>query len=182
MSSIEQLLYNPRTSSFLGCSLQQQWADLAVWEEFFKHRALGSVIELGTGYCGMSVFFLLQCIQRGFEFYTVDIKKNSRLGLPLAQRLHLSDYFTQIDIFEDPSVVESMIKLSRKPTMLFCDDGKKPKEFELFVPALEKGDYVAVHDWLREINEDDVEGFSIEPILGEECEVWNSLTRFWRIK
>ena len=183
MPSIEGLLYNPYSSSFLHCRMQQQWADLAVWEEFLNHvKDIKSFIELGTGYCGLATFFLLQCIQRCINFRTFDIKDNSRLNLPVAKLIGLREHFVQGDIFASPELVGDSIKNLPKPLLLFCDNGDKPREFRTFVPMLASGDYVATHDWPSEINEDHVAGFSIHPIMSEGCEVWKSMTRFWRIK
>ena len=178
----EELLYNPRSSEFIGCSMQQSWADLAVWEKFLADRTLGSLIELGTGYCGLSTFFLLQCIQRDLEFLTFDIKTNSRLDLPLATYLNLRSHFVQSDIINNPEIVIDAITCFPKPLILFCDNGKKREEVELFVPHLSPGDYVVVHDWPAEINADDMKGFLITPIMHDECERWFSYTRFWRVK
>lgn len=177
----KDLLRNSRISTFLGYSIQQSWIDLLVWEKFLMRNTARSLVELGTGYCGMSAFLLLQCIQREMEFLTFDIKTNSRLKLPLSRYLGLHDCFSQIDIFEG-TVIEDVIHSLQKPLILFCDDGNKRKEFSTFVPMLEVGDYVVVHDWGQEIGEKDVAGYPIEPILKEECEFLLSQTRFWRIK
>lgn len=174
-------MYNVQTASFLGCSMQQCWADLAVWEKFLNKFPIKSLIELGTGYCGMSAFLLLQCIQREAVFGTFDIKRNSRLNLPLHKIINLKNTFFEMDIFAERETIQYTIENAPKPLLLFCDNGDKPKEFEFFVPSLKSGDYVAVHDWPSEINGDDVRGFSIEPVLWQECEGWGSFTRFWKV-
>ena len=177
----EELLYNPRSTSFVGCSMQQSWADLAVWEKFLEQVDAESLIELGTGYCGMSVYLLLQCIQREMDFWTVDIKENSRLNYLLSTFLGLREHFIKSDVFNS-TVVEDAVRTLPKPLVLFCDNGDKRKEVKLFVPMLSSGDYVVVHDWPAEINADDIRGFPLAPIMHEECEKWYSYTRFWRIR
>jgi hypothetical protein len=162
--------------------MQQCWADLALWEKFLNKFPIKSLIELGTGYCGMSTYLLLQGIQRDIKFLTFDIRESSKLNLPLSKFLGLKDHFAKADVFADKDKVVYAINHTPKPLLLFCDNGDKPKEFKMFVPLLASGDYVAVHDWPQEIKEEDVDGFSIEPVMKEECEKWASTTRFWKIR
>jgi len=177
---VEDLLYNSRTSSFLGCSMQQMWADLAVWERFLNKRHIRSLIELGTGHCGMAVFLSLQCLNRGMNFLTCDIYRNSRLDDFVPELIGLGDHFMQADVFASPHLV-SKLQRAERPLVLFCDNGDKPREVQTLVPMLHVGDYVAVHDWGSEIGDNDMAGLAIEPVLREECEQWASITRFWRV-
>lgn len=175
------LLCNSGTASFLGYAIQQYWMDLAIWELFLQGNTICSLIELGTGYCGMSTYLFLQCIQRNLQFLTFDIKPKANLDRPLSKFLGLGEHFIETDIFANSDLVKSSIERMPKPLLLFCDNGNKPREFSIFVPLLSSGDYVVVHDWGSEIRASDVEGFSIEPVMKEECENWKSITRFWRI-
>lgn len=42
----------------------------------------------------------------------------------------------------------------RKRTFLYCDNGDKPTEVELYAKHLRAGDILGVHDWPKEINSD----------------------------
>lgn len=180
MERIEHLLYNSRSGTFFRSSIQQCWADLAIWEILLNKHELSSLLELGTGHGAMSIFLLCQCIQRGIEFQTIDRSIPPRLYAPLPELLGLKDRFTRGDVFAGGHV-ERFIQTLPKPLLLFCDNGDKRREFKMFVPLLEPGDFVAVHDWGQEIDRADVEGYSTEPIMQEDCEKWRSITRFWRI-
>jgi len=77
----------------------------------------------------------------------------------------------------------ALLKLNR-PIMLFADDGDKKKEFARYVPMLQQGDYIAVHDWGTEVWAEHIDPFRhlIEPIFLGQCEELGSYTRFWRLK
>lgn len=179
---MKDLLYNPRSGTFMGYPIQQCWADLAIWERFFNQYKVASMVELGTGHCGMSLFFLLQCTQREINYTTVDIYENSKLAWTLAERLHLREHFSKTDVFAEEGRICRMLHEATKPLLLYCDNGDKPREVKTFVPELAPGDYVAVHDWGSEIKASDMDGLFLEPVMRDECEKWESITRFWRTR
>lgn len=170
--------------SFLGCHMAQYWVDLVLWERFLNRHQLASIVELGTGGCGLSLFLASQAYQRGIEFWTFDRKTSGNLDTPLAKLLGLRAHFVPGNLFTGarPKLVELLQGLPR-PLLLFCDNGNKPKEFREFVPYLWVGDYVGVHDWGTEIGEKDVhvlEGI-VEPLHLEEWAAAGSITRFMRV-
>ena len=44
----------------------------------------------------------------------------------------------------------------RRPVLVYCDDGDKPKEVQLYAPILRPGDVLGVHDLGSEIQESDL--------------------------
>lgn len=179
-------LHDVHNSSFLGIGMGQRWVDLAVWEHILNsHGDLRAIIELGTGRGGFSIYLLLQTLQRGIEFWTFDRRLRVDLEAPVAKALRLADHFVQADIFKvGQQMVIGMLKASTlHPLLLFCDDGHKPKEFQIFAPYLLQGDLVGVHDWGTEFWKRNVEPMRgrLEPIFFEECGTLGSITRFWRV-
>jgi hypothetical protein len=65
-----------------------------------------------------------------------------------------------------------------KPLVLFCDNGDKPREWQLYVPLLSTGDFAAIHDWGTEFHEHNLIP-SPEPFMQAECESISSMTRFF---
>ena len=134
--------------SFFGISARQIWADVVLWELFFKeHPEIKTVIELGSGGHGLSVIFALHGVTRGFELITIDRKRYDSLDWPLSKLLGLTHTFYKLDIFGKGSDVQDFITFAEHPLLLFCDNGDKPREFRTFVPYLQPGDFVGVHDW-----------------------------------
>lgn len=173
-------------SSFLGIGMAQRWVDLVVWEHILNsYGELRTLIELGTGRGGFSIYLLLQALQRGMEFWTFDYKPRVDLEAPVARVLRLSVHFRQADIFDkgQQRVTELLSTKSLHPLLLFCDDGHKPREFRIFAPLLLEGDLVGVHDWGIEFGERDLEYTRdrLEPVFLEECQALGSITRFWKV-
>jgi len=142
-------------TTIFGIRAYQDWDDLKHWETFFNGHRLGSLIELGTGAGAMSAYLFMQCELRGVWFAaTFDHR------LPLAPLHRMRIPFIRGDVLGDPAIVESAILASHEqsdaPLVIFCDNGNKPQEVELYAPMLRAGDYIAVHDWGTEFLEGDI--------------------------
>ena len=186
-ASIEELLWNCGDQTFTGCKVTQYWVDLALWEVFLNRCPdIASIIELGSEQCGLSLFLAVQAYQRGMEFRTLDHKWSENLRTPLARLLRLEEHFIRGNLFGE-DVGGKLVNLLHgglpRPILLFCDDGDKPRELREFVPHLQLGDYVGVHDWGTEIDQAHVAifGDSLEPLWWGEWEAVGSITRFWRV-
>lgn len=155
-------------STIFGGTMFQTWADLFIWEKFLNIAGAKSLIELGSGEGFFSLWLGCQCYQRDMEFLTVDEDVPAALQTPLAMAMTTWWQFRQFDIFEDTSRIEYHIARYPKPLILLCDNGDKKREFETFVPMLDPGDYVVVHDLGQEFHPADVEPFAsmLRPIDG----------------
>lgn len=170
---------DPFHTTFLGVPMKQLWSDFAVWERFFNEYKIASLIEIGTGDGGLSLYFNLQAQQRRFTFWTYDVNQPQVLNTVLGESLRRS--FTREDVWKPQFA--SLITVATKPLMLFCDGGHKSREMQTFVPLLKHGDFAACHDWPGEISEKDIEPIKhiVKPFWHEECEQLQSWTRFWSI-
>lgn len=185
-ASIEWLLWSCSEQTFTGCKVTQYWVDLALWETFLNRCPdIASIVELGTEQCGLSLFLALQAYQRGMEFRTFDHRWDDNLRTPLARLLRLEEHFIRGNLFGETG--KELVRLLHgglpRPILLFCDNGDKPRELREFVPHLQVGDYVGVHDWGTEIGQAHVAifGDTLEPLVRYECETVGSITRFWRV-
>ena len=164
-------------NTFLGAPLAQSWSDLCLWEHFLNVYMIRSLIELGTWRGGMAIYLSLQGATRGFNVTTIDSR-------PTFQVRAFTERFGAVslehDVF-DLSFMQNLIDVSRRPRMLFCDNGNKPREVREIAPLLERGDFVAVHDWNTEVGSQDIPP-AFEPVLLNECEATQSLTRFFILK
>jgi len=183
MTKQRKYLHDLFHTSFLGTATIQYWADLFLWELFFKKHSLGikQFVEFGTGYGGFSNYLLLQCRQRNIQFDTFDLNPPVNTWRNIPKLLGLEDCFHQGDIFEDQkNIVIELV--SKSKVMLFCDNGNKRREFKEFAPYLMPESFVVVHDWGSEFMQEDIIYDNIETILVEECEDLDSKTRFFYVK
>ncbi len=167
-------------SSFGGVEVSQMWNDLALWEEFFNRANVKSVIELGTFRGGMTMFFTLQGIARGFTITSIDDQNH---GAPTEQLHKLGTKLLTMDLLSESTVepMRELIASLPKPLVLFCDNGDKPREWGLYVPLLSPGDFAAVHDWGTEFRESNLIP-KPNPFMQTECESIESMTRFFAIQ
>lgn len=154
--------------TFCGINHGQNEGAFLLWERLLnEHDELKSIVELGTYQGGFAIFLNTQADVRGIQFTTFDV---------MAPIYWLPAY-QQVDIFENRAAVTSA--LNPRPTLLFCDNGDKPREVEVFAGHLEEGDLLVVHDWGDEIEDDAIpEGF--EPLHVEWSEELDPITRIFR--
>lgn len=156
----------------MGIALMQEYQDLLIWEHFFDEYPLKTFIEFGSGYGGMSLFFAMQCHQRGIQFITFDHEKYINLDTPLSTLLDLRGKFRWKNIFADESIseIQKLISESMRPLGIFFDNGDKPREWRTFAPYTIPGDFCIVHDWETEFKQEDIGNVSVEKIMQPECD------------
>ena len=166
-------------TTFAGVDISQTWQDLALWEEFFNQTEVKSVVELGTFRGGMTMFFALQSKVRGFNVTSID---HVDQGAPIDQLKNLGVTLLTLDLLSDATAepIQTLIDGLPKPTVLFIDNGNKPREWQLYVPLLQTGDYAAVHDWGTEFHEHNLTPHATQ-FLKSESESFESMTRFFSI-
>lgn len=173
------------TTWFMGCQAIQYWSDLYSWERIFnRHPEIRSIVELGSGQGGLSLFFRLQALQRGMRFFTIDSAPVPAATTELAKAVGLVQCCITEDMWVNGSAtVLSLLSNLPHPLLLLCDGGNKPREFQFFVPFLLPGDFVAVHDWGNEFTEQDITpevAPLVETIYAAETEGIGTLTRWFK--
>lgn len=175
----------------MGVQCSQYAVDFVLWEKLLnQYDDITTLVELGTLHGGFSLFLWMQCIQRGIDFGTFDIKEQeqiknqvdrgimqsaceSKLGkfLEIEKRCHIGDIFADLR----DTVIAKLSVAGR--VLLYCDNGKKPLEVATFSPYLKSGDILVVHDWGTEFTQNDLPGNAVS-LLDEECNHVGSLTKF----
>lgn len=154
--------------SFLGMKASQSYEDFPIWEEFFNRYPVQTFVELGTDNGGMTVFFALQCAQRGIHhFHTFDNQDWVDYSRGLPHLLNLRSTFHHYDLFSEEGIraVSEIIVNSPKPLAIFFDDGDKPREWKTFAHLTSPGDFCIVHDWGVEFHAADLGDVKVERIM-----------------
>ncbi len=148
--------------AYAGAAIQRKWVDIFTIDVFLADCRPSMIIELGTGSGAFSSYLATYAYLNGAQFVTFDSNRKTAVikrANPRALRLirKLGGKTSQRDIFEDETAafVRSLIQ---RPgvSFLYCDNGDKPKEIQMFAAALKPGDFVGVHDFGSEIHEKDV--------------------------
>jgi hypothetical protein len=130
-----------RGTTVLGDAMQAP-EDLEAWEAFLADTRPRAVLELGTA----SGAFARWLNRRVRWFKTLDVQKPRRR----------TPGFIALDVLGRPDDVRALIGQAPRPFVLYCDDGNKPLEVELFAPSLRSGDFLAVHDLGTEVFTQDI--------------------------
>jgi len=155
-----------------------------VWDRLLTaHPELRSLVELGTGQGGTSLYLLLQCIQRGMTFDTFDTAPAWACDTPVGKLAMLGQHFhcgSYLDALRP--LLERILDNGPHPLLLFCDGGDKPRDFQMFAPLLKVGDLIAVHDFGGEFSEPDTDPVKalVEAIFEVERLQVGSRTGFYR--
>ena len=153
--------------------MAQYWCDIYLWEAILNtNPQIDTIVELGTWQGGFSLFLKMQAEVRHMNFLTYD-------SINFHSPAHKLIPFVKRDIFADQKEIGRLISLS--PTVLFCDNGNKPRELKIFAPYLTSDSVVIVHDWMTEIFPNDIPDY-LEEIYGDFCNDIGSISRVFRKK
>ena len=153
--------------------MAQYWCDVYLWEAILNSNPhLKRIIEFGTWMGGFSLYLNAQAKARDLVFYTFDsivFREDVVQNLP----------FTKLDIWAHEEYLSKLI--GQEGTILFCDNGNKPREIKTFAPSLTSDSIVVVHDWMTEIFPSDIPDY-LEEVYGDFCDDIGSITRVFRKK
>ncbi|HCR36449.1 TPA: hypothetical protein DIU22_05435 [Candidatus Woesebacteria bacterium] len=168
--------------TLFGMQIGQSFAALFLFEKLLGDYPIKRILELGTWYGNLSLYFLLYCLNIDADFRTYDTLNISSKS-KLKTLLEFEKYFQQKDIFKSTEEIREFIQREGR-TFLFCDNGSKKEEFRLFVPFLKNGDIIGVHDWDSEIFLSDIsdiiELYHLEMIFEGECKKYDKKLRFFK--
>lgn len=177
--------------SYAGILMERKWADFFTTEVFLAHERPRTVIELGTGSGAFSIYLASYCYMVRGGFFTFDIhlkggpsKRVNYRTLGLIRRL--GGRYHARDVFDGgtQTLIRQLIARGGV-TLIYCDDGDKPREVWTYAGCLKPGDFIGIHDYNSEIFPRDLEGLIAEGV----CEQWHeelfektsSSNRFLRI-
>lgn len=127
--------------TFARTCAMQAWSAFYWFNKLFEEFPLVGALEIGTAHGGTASFFANYFPDRVVTVDQNDVRNqhtadlHRRLGVRMAtcDALH-------------PANVESLMSQLQRPCLIFCDNGNKPLEFEIYAKELRSGDVIAVHD------------------------------------
>jgi len=149
-AEIDQLYGGVNT--FTGIPMQQTWTAIYALNRFIQNEPdLVRIVDLGSGYGGLTLFFGMCMKNRGGKVLSMDLMNLYFNPVGLVT-------FRKIDIFtpEAIALVKKFLKAGGK-NLIFCDNGNKPKELDTYGKLLKGGDFIMAHDYKTEIMEEEVE-------------------------
>lgn len=137
-------------------------------------------VELGTG-SGLTTLLLAICANlRKGRLVTFDIKEPIRLFMECWPQCA---YHVVLDVLDAKNRDFVSRRVSQADTFLFCDNGKKIEEVNIYAPYLLPGSGFMVHDWNHEVREKDIshtlKDHSFVPLFHKEAESLQSILRAW---
>ena len=142
--------------------------------EIVKELQPELIIELGTGYGGMTLLFYDMCPNA--EIHTFDNKKM------YSSRINRVNYYNQNIIKHNNTIIN--LCSDKRHKLLYCDNGNKIFEVNNYGCYLDIGDVLGVHDWESEIFYSDVKNLLdgwFDPVEENEWfEENNFSSRFFR--
>ncbi len=175
-------------TTFGGYVSFQAPQDYFLWEHLLNDTAeLKAILEFGTAYGGFALYLKIQSDLRGIEFHTFDHQDCDlvpfeemwdhpvkRMGVAPQIRPHMKI----IDLLDHPQLEVLELIVDRR-IALFCDNGNKIREVELYAPAMFPGSLLIVHDWGTEIGPENIPSY-FSPLYEDLCDEIGSLSRVFR--
>lgn len=153
--------------TFMGTWCQHSWAAVFVYEKLLTaHANINLVVELGSGFGGLSVFFATMMHARGGNFLTIERDEGKVKHPEIIEKL--GGKVITADILAEQTLSEVRhYHLNSKQTLMLVDGGDKPKEMELYAPLMGKEDIIVCHDWGVEVEEKDI------PVNWKKYQPWH---------
>ena len=166
-----------------GIPVAQHWISIAAIFEAIRKYNINHFIEIGAFKGGLGdMISMRKPFFQGFSYTGYEID-----GSNYAQRLHGNPDYITADVFNSEVVqdIHNRIQATVGAVLLFCDNGDKPKEMQVFAPHLRVGDYMMNHDYPIEVTPDFLETFARDfPFMREiqpevyrlaEVSLWNRI-------
>ena len=129
---------------FCGLSIGKCWEEIFQMELLLDAVKPVRIVELGTGEGTFTLFLQLYAAINDMQLYTYDItenmpKKIRDLVTPMGIHYEIKDVFKYIP--EIGAIIQQ-----EGITLLYCDNGDKPREMREWGPYCKLNDILVVHD------------------------------------
>lgn len=122
------------------CAMQS-WSAFYWLNKLFEEFPLAGAMEIGTAHGGTATF-----LGNYFPGHVITVDQND------VRNPHTADLHQRLGVrmitcdAMHKAHVETLLSQLKRPCFIFCDNGNKPEEFNVYAPELKSGDVIAVHD------------------------------------
>lgn len=165
-------LFVKKRNVFLGRANWHSMAEIYFMDRLLHRNKFTRIIELGAMSGGMTLIFGIHALRMGADVKTFDIRNEPKDAVWNNLLKVLPVTYHKLDVFGDEA--HELIKdyMSKGRTLLYCDNGKKIDEFNMYAPYLKPNDVVMTHDRPGEIRLSDIEEtvvkYGLKPLYGLE--------------
>jgi 23S rRNA U2552 (ribose-2'-O)-methylase RlmE/FtsJ len=148
---------------YKSCTLQQHNNYSNIFTDFLKEIKPSSILEIGTGAGGFTLFLRNTLNEIGLEnckIQSFDINPMNHIHIEINNMENIEilkdNIFSSDNNYTliNPHLIESFIK-NQGTTLVLCDGGNKVKEFNQIAKLIKPGDYIMAHDYV-----DNIENFT----------------------
>ena len=139
------------------------------------------IVEFGTSWGGLTL--ALHEASPDTIIHTFDNENNRIVKYDwFSQNTSNILFYKPVDLLKKPHKFVVNLLKETDFKLLYCDNGDKPKEVEMYAKYLNSGDIIGVHDYGTEYEKEEVDKHleDFEPYYHEILEDWSS--KFWRKK
>ncbi|MCX6539169.1 MAG: hypothetical protein NT151_09600 [Acidobacteria bacterium] len=160
--------------AYAGTVIERKWSDIFTIDVFLASQRPKVIVELGTGSGAFSCYLATYAYLNGARFFTFDLQRKTaptkranyralRLVRKLGGRVYRRDIFHP----KTRTIIQKLV--NRGPSVfLYCDNGNKAREVQLFAGDLKASDFIGVHDYGFEVHQHDLAG-----LVGTSLRPWN---------
>lgn len=144
----------------MGVAIGQSWFELGALAWLCGRYEIESFVEIGMLQGGLSsVLFGRTLFNKDFRYLGIEYDPRF-LPMQIQAAAEWFDRFEimEADVFEIETIkaTQNWIKKNNGPAIVYCDNGDKPKELEIYSRAIRFGDLIAAHDFGNEYHERDL--------------------------
>lgn|SRR5574341_152481 len=156
-----------------GVKTSHTWHEVGQLLRIINDLDIETFVELGTHVGGLASILLPINKYRSFVYFGIEHQ---------AEIIHsvIREFIYIADVF-NPETVETVrrVKLNRK-TFIYCDNGDKVREMNLYKSILKRGDVIACHDYFNGQEVYGLKNFGFDDSCGCKPEVWDKdLSEFY---
>jgi hypothetical protein len=131
-----------------GCGCKHNVNDFPKIREIIEIVKPETIVELGTGGGGVSAFFADTIKPWGGILHTFDKYSSCKTLLDKYDNVK----FYQKDCVSNGPIKEVIDVINKGTVLLYCDNGHKETEVEIYSEHLNKGSIIGCHDYDTEVN------------------------------
>ena len=159
-----------RKIRFLGTPFKvwHSYVEMIFLDQILTRYHFYAVIEFGAGNGGITTLFAIHCLRMGASLDTFDLMGEPNRGLYKKLRQLVPIRFHRKNVFNEETInlVSALLRSGR--SLIYCDNGDKPKEITTYAPLMKRGDIIMAHDKDQEIHlhqiEDVIRRENLKPI------------------